>query len=278
MRPCQARSRSDSAAKPVVAQGDRGLSRKGPEPGNTSFHYSITRVPARRGWIAKWSTSALGSGIEGWGWFALRLDDGRELMFYLLRRRDRAVDPFSAGTLIAADGTTRALEAGDVRVETLAHWMSPRSGVRQPARWRLSVPSAALRLEIDPRLADQELIVGTRYWEGAVTVAGSSASGPIAGRGTSSWSATRSKVWGFPANSRTARDASESSEPWTYRLASTRAGPCSPHDRSERLSRLPALERRRWSSGRFGGHTYHGPAFQSPSACIRAAARRSACG
>ena len=183
MRPCQARSRSDSAAKPVVAQGDRGLSRKGPEPGNASFHYSITRVPARRGWIAKWSTSALGSGIEGWGWFALRLDDGRELMFYLLRRRDRAVDPFSAGTLVTADGTTRALEPRDVRVETLAHWTSPRSGVRYPARWRLSVPSAALRLEIEPRLANQELIVGTRYWEGAVAVTGSAAGRPIAGQG-----------------------------------------------------------------------------------------------
>jgi predicted secreted hydrolase len=187
-----------SAAKPVVAQGDRGLSRKGPEPGNASFYYSFTRMPARgivrlgretlevsgEAWMDReWSTSALGSGVEGWDWFALQLDDGRELMFYLLRRGDGAIDPFSAGTLVAADGTTRALEPRDVRVETLAHWTSPRSGVRYPARWRLSVPSAALRLEIEPRLANQELIVGTRYWEGAVAVAGSSAGGLIAGQG-----------------------------------------------------------------------------------------------
>jgi predicted secreted hydrolase len=131
----------------------------------------------------EWSSSALGSGVEGWDWFALQLDDGRELMFYLLRRRDGAIDPFSAGTLVAADGTTRALAPGDVRVETLAHWTSPRSGVRYPARWRLSVPSAALRLEIEPRLADQELIVGTRYWEGAVAVTGAAAGRPIAGQG-----------------------------------------------------------------------------------------------
>jgi predicted secreted hydrolase len=45
------------------------------------------------------------------------------------------------------------------------------------------VPSAELRLEIEPRLADQELRVGTRYWEGAVTVAGSSAGRPAAGQG-----------------------------------------------------------------------------------------------
>ena len=187
-----------SAAKPVVAQGDRGLSRKGPEPGNASFYYSFTRMPARgvvrlgretlevsgEAWMDReWSSSALGSGVEGWDWFALQLDDGRELMFYLLRRRDGAIDPFSAGTLVAADGTTRALAPRDVRVETLAHWTSPRSGVRYPARWRLSVPSAALRLEIEPRLANQELIVGTRYWEGAVAVAGSAGDRPIAGQG-----------------------------------------------------------------------------------------------
>jgi len=179
-----------SATKPVVAQGDGGLSRKGPEPGNASLYYSFTRMPARgvvrlgretlevsgEAWMDReWSTSALGPGVEGWDWFALQLDDGRELMFYLLRRRDGAIDPFSAGTLVAADGTTRALEPGDVRIETLAHWTSPRSGVRYPARWRLSVPSADLRLEIEPRLADQELIVGTRYWEGAVAVGGTAA-------------------------------------------------------------------------------------------------------
>jgi predicted secreted hydrolase len=188
-----------SAAKPVVAQGDRGLSRKGPKPGNASFYYSFTRMPARgvvrlgretlevtgEAWMDReWSTSALGSGVEGWDWFALQLDDGRELMFYLLRRRDGTIDPFSAGTLVAADGTTRVLEPGDVRIETLAHWRSPRSGVRYPARWRVSVPSADLRLEIEPRLADQELIVGTRYWEGAVAVNGTAVAGrPIAGQG-----------------------------------------------------------------------------------------------
>jgi predicted secreted hydrolase len=187
-----------SPAKPVVLQGDRGLSRKGPEPGNASLYYSFTRMPARgtvrlgaetlevsgEAWMDReWSTSALGAAVEGWDWFAVQLDDGRELMVYLLRRRDGTLDPFSAGTLVAADGTTRRLEAADVRIETLAHWTSPHSGVRYPARWRVSVPSAELRLEIEPRLADQELRVGTRYWEGAVTVAGSSAGRPAAGQG-----------------------------------------------------------------------------------------------
>jgi predicted secreted hydrolase len=187
-----------SPGKAMVLQGDRGLSRKGLEPGNASLYYSFTRMPARgtvrlggetlevsgEAWMDReWSTSALGEGVEGWDWFALQLDDGRELMVYLLRRRDGTVDPFSAGTLVAADGTARRLEADDVRVETLAHWTSPHSGVRYPAGWRVSVPGEGLRLEVEPRAADQELRVGTRYWEGAVAVAGSSAGRPSAGQG-----------------------------------------------------------------------------------------------
>ena len=43
--------------------------------------------------------------------------------------------------------------------------------------------SADLRLEVAPRLADQELIVGTRYWEGAVTVTGVAAGRPVSGQG-----------------------------------------------------------------------------------------------
>ncbi len=187
-----------SPAKPVVLQGDRGLSRKGPEPGNASFYYSLTRMPTQgtvrlggetlevsgEAWMDReWSTSALGAAVEGWDWFAVQLDDGRELMVYVLRRRDGTIDPFSAGTLVAADGSARRLEAGDVRIETLGHWTSQRSGVRYPARWRLSVPSKELRLEIEPRLADQELRLETRYWEGAVRVMGSSGGRAIGGQG-----------------------------------------------------------------------------------------------
>jgi predicted secreted hydrolase len=131
----------------------------------------------------EWSTSGLGADVQGWDWFAVQLDDGRELMVYLLRRRDGTVDPFSAGSLVAPDGAVRPLGAGDVRVETLAHWSSPRSGVRYPARWRLTVPSAELRLDIEPRLADQELRVNTRYWEGAVAVTGMAGAWSIRGHG-----------------------------------------------------------------------------------------------
>jgi len=187
-----------ASEKPVALQGDRGLSQKGPEPGNASYYYSLSRLSVRGtvsaggeplpvsglAWMDReWSTSALGTDLVGWDWVALQLDDGRDVMVYRLRRRDGTADAHSAGALIAADGATRPLAAGDVTLDALDHWTSPRSRVRYPSRWRLGIPGAALSLEITPRLADQELIVGTRYWEGAVRVEGTAAGRPIAGRG-----------------------------------------------------------------------------------------------
>lgn len=184
--------------KPVVLQGDRGWSAKGPEPGNASYYYSFTRMPARGtvrvgtesldvsglAWMDReWSTSALGRDLAGWDWFALQLDDGREVMVYQLRRRDGSPDPQSAGTLIAADGTTRPLAREDATLEVLDHWTSAASRVRYPSRWRLTIPAADLAVEITPRLAAQELIVGTRYWEGAVRVQGMAGGRPVSGRG-----------------------------------------------------------------------------------------------
>ena len=34
--------------KPAVAQGDRGLDAKGPEPGNASYYYSLPRLGRAR--------------------------------------------------------------------------------------------------------------------------------------------------------------------------------------------------------------------------------------
>ena len=175
------------SARPVVLQGERGLSRKGPERGNASYYYSLTRMPARGrirvgaerfdvqglAWMDReWSTSALGGDLVGWDWFALQLDDGRDVMLYQLRRRDGTADPLSAGTVVDAAGRPRALARDEFRIEALDTWTSPASGVRYPSGWRLTLPREGLALEVTPRLADQELRVGTRYWEGAVVVRG----------------------------------------------------------------------------------------------------------
>ena len=176
------------AGKPPVLQGDRGLSQKSAEPGNASYYYSLTRMPAAGtvrvaganyrvaglAWMDReWSTSALGPDQVGWDWFALHLDDGRDLMFYQLRLKGGGSDPFSKGVLVAADGPYRPLARDDVRLEPSGTWTSPRTGGAYPASWRLAVPAEGIDLTITPLLADQELPTTVVYWEGAVRLAGS---------------------------------------------------------------------------------------------------------
>jgi len=176
-----------ASLKPVVLNGEGGLSRKGAAPGNASYYYSIPRMETsgeiRIGgenfrvsglsWLDReWSTSALEADQQGWDWFALQLEDGRDLMFYQLRRKDGASGPFSSGTLVEADGRYRHLARDEVQLEATGWWTSPKSGARYPAGWRMRIPSQGIDLEITPLLADQELVTGFRYWEGAVVARG----------------------------------------------------------------------------------------------------------
>jgi predicted secreted hydrolase len=187
-----------SRGKPPVLQGDRGLSRKSSEPGNASYYYSLTRMPASgtvrvgpetfavegAAWMDReWSTSSLGAGQVGWDWFALQLADGTDLMLYQLRHAGGRPDPASSGSFVALDGASRTLPFRAFSLDVLDHWKSPRSGARYPARWRVRVPSEGLDLTVIPRLADQELDVSFRYWEGAVAVEGTRRGARVDGQG-----------------------------------------------------------------------------------------------
>ncbi len=187
----------DSSKTPVL-HGEGGLSRKGSAPGNASYYYSLTRMPTSGtvrvagqtfavsglSWMDReWSTSALEAGQVGWDWFSLQLDDGREVMFYRLRRQDGTSDPHSSGTLVMADGQARHLALADVRLDVLDYWQSPLDGTRYPSRWQLAIPGEGLELEIVPSMPDQELDLAVRYWEGAAQASGTADGQPIAGQG-----------------------------------------------------------------------------------------------
>ncbi len=184
--------------KPLVLQGDGGLSQKSAAAGNASYYYSMTRLDTAgvvrvgqqtftvRGlsWMDReWSTSALDKDQVGWDWAALHLDDGSELMYYQLRGRDGGVDPQSRGVLVDGDGGVLSVSAEQVQWQVLDHWRSPRSRARYPARWRVVVEELGLELELTPALADQELNLSFRYWEGAVTVRGRRGARSLSGTG-----------------------------------------------------------------------------------------------
>ena len=204
--PLRVRAREDRIAldlslqqgKAVVLHGDDGVSLKNDEPGNASYYYSYTRMPTEgrvsvgdvtylvRGnsWMDReWSSSALGKEQLGWDWFALQLSNDHELMYYRFRRADNAPDRFSYGAVVLPGGYVSRLGFDQVELDVLDTWASPGSGVIYPSAWRLRVPEHELDLSIRPVLADQELDLSFRYWEGAVEFDGTLGASDVGGRG-----------------------------------------------------------------------------------------------
>ena len=176
--------------KPLVMHGPNGLSRKGGDDDAASLYYSLTRLQTTGrvhlegaacrvsgiGWMDReFGSHQLGEAQVGWDWFSLQLDDGRDLMLYLLRRADGRVD-FRNGTLVDPGGAARYLNDAEWSVRVTETWRSPRTGARYPARWLIDLPGEDLRVEVLPRAPDQEnrgsVPTAPFYWEGAVSVRG----------------------------------------------------------------------------------------------------------
>jgi len=181
--------------KPIVLHGQNGLSKKGPKEGQASYYFSFTNLETR-GFLKtpssgshvglkgiswhdhEFGSNQLTSDQVGWDWFSLHLSDGRDLMIYLLRRKDGSVELASSGTLVEPSGNSRHLKLYEIFVSVLDRWKSPRSGVMYPRRWRIRVPSSGIDLVISSLVSDQELTTmgstGIIYWEGAVEGHGNS--------------------------------------------------------------------------------------------------------
>ena len=168
--------------RPPVPQGEDGLSRKSERAGNASYYYSFTRLPVegevrvgeRRfrltglGWLDReWSTSALDPGQTGWDWFALHLDDGRDLMLYRIRRADGGVDGASAGVLVGPDGARTPLGPADWVLEPQEWWADGEDG-SWPVAWRLRLPGRGVDGIVRAQVRDALNRVSVRYWEGPV--------------------------------------------------------------------------------------------------------------
>ncbi len=122
----------------------------------------------------------------GWDWFSLQLDDGSDLMLYVITTVDgtpRIVD----GSLVAPDGALTVLDGDDFSIEPNGTWTSPHTGITYPSSWTISLSAEQLAVTVTPSLPDQELdttaSTGVVYWEGEVTVSGTRAGVPIAGLG-----------------------------------------------------------------------------------------------
>ena len=185
--------------KPPALQGPNGLSRKSAEEGYASLYVSLTRLATsgvvelggRRREVRgeSWMDREIGSSQlapdqAGWDWWSLRLADGRDLMLYVLRRRDGSASWRSA-TLVDRAGRVRLLQADDWSARATGTWHSDASDATYPSGWEIEVPGEGLRLVVTPEVKSAEnrsaLVPGLFYWEGPVTV--TDGRGAPAGRG-----------------------------------------------------------------------------------------------
>ncbi len=184
--------------KPPVLHDEDGYFPWAPETG--SYYYSRTRLEATgtlsvdgqslavtgQAWMDHQWGNFLLAGRGGWNWFAIQLDDGRELMLW--NTHDGAGHVvFGSGTLVQPDGSAVYLRGNDFAVAATGQWTSPHTGATYPSGWIVELPAERLRLTVTPLLLDQELqavaSTGVIYWEGAVEVHGLDDSRPVAGLG-----------------------------------------------------------------------------------------------
>lgn len=178
--------------QPVLLEGQRGYSRKGPRPEQASYYYSLPHLAVtgtvRRGgrtaavtgeaWMDReWSSDYLAPAATGWDWTGLNLADGGALMAFRIRRRDGTA-LWAGGSLRRADGRVVRLGPNDVRFVPLGRWRSPRTGAIYPVEQRVTVrlPEGPRSFTLRPLFPDQELDGRAGglpvYWEGAVGTAG----------------------------------------------------------------------------------------------------------
>jgi predicted secreted hydrolase len=189
--------------KPPVIHGENGISQKAEGAGHASHYMSFTRLKtrgtmSRKGETYQFSgtswmdheffTHQLTADQAGWDWFSLQLNDDTEIMLFRIRRKDGAMDPFSAGTFVDAHGKSLFLRAADFSLTPLGDsWKSPVTLATYPTRWKIVIPKLDISVEAQISLKSQELASPSKsspsYWEGAISFAGSKGRADLRGVG-----------------------------------------------------------------------------------------------
>lgn len=184
-----------------VLHGKNGLAQKGAQPGEASYYYSLPNLKTSGQLVlgtdslhvsgVSWMDHEFFTGIEasdvaGWDWFSLHLSDSTAIMLYRLRRANGTISPFSAGTLIQADGQTRHISAEEFQALPEGWRQSkimPES--KYPLAWQLRFADYALSVTtpVENQELDTRPTTGVIYWEGYVNVTGDKAGRAVTGKG-----------------------------------------------------------------------------------------------
>lgn len=179
-----------TATQPVLLQGNEGISRKGPLPGEFSHYYSQPQLGVRgtlrlgpqsfdlkggRAWLDhEWSDELLDPQAVGWDWIGMNLDDGSALTAFRIRDgAGRAL--WDGGSFRSGPGDLRIFHHGEVAFNARQHWQSPATQTVYPAQWSVATPAGnySVNAVVDNQELDSRASTGAIYWEGLSDLADS---------------------------------------------------------------------------------------------------------
>ncbi len=182
--------------KDPVPNGPGGIMPKG--GGNANYYYSITRIEVTGtitlggkekkvkgiAWMDhEYGTMKVARGVKGWDWFSMQLNDGTDIMIYMIKDKNRVVKE-SGGTVVDTSGAYSWLKLSDMEIKELSTWQSHNTGACYPSEWEVYIKPLDLKLCLIPVTKDQELrLAPIDYWEGAVNIKGKRAGAPVMGKG-----------------------------------------------------------------------------------------------
>ncbi|MEI6733593.1 MAG: carotenoid 1,2-hydratase [Comamonadaceae bacterium] len=168
----------------LLLQGEHGVSRKGPQPEQSSFYYSLPQLQVNGtlglgkeilpvqgvAWLDhEWSQSLLDPLAVGWDWIGINLLDGSALTAFQMRDKSgHAIwdgGSFRAG---AAGARSQVFARGEIQFTAIRQWASPSTKANYPVEWTLQTPLGRYRVRgvIDHQELDSRASTGAIYWEG----------------------------------------------------------------------------------------------------------------
>ena len=168
--------------QPVLLQGNRGLSRKGPEEKQASYYYSQPQLATTgklqlkgqdfevtgKAWLDhEWSQEILHPDAVGWDWMGMNLDDGSALTAFRLRDKNGGT-VWDGGSFRSAKGGLYTFSRGEVIFKPVRRWKSPLSQASYPVEWTVRTPADfyTVKAVIDNQELDSRTSTGAIYWEG----------------------------------------------------------------------------------------------------------------
>jgi predicted secreted hydrolase len=171
-----------TVTQPVLLQGRKGLSRKGPEPEQASYYYSEPQLAVAgrialggrsfevtgKAWMDhEWSEALMHPEAVGWDWIGMNLDDGSALTAFQLRRQDGSA-LWDGGSFRSTKGGLYVASPGETAFNARRRWTSPHSRASYPVEWLVRTPADiyTVRALLEDQELDSRASTGAIYWEG----------------------------------------------------------------------------------------------------------------